>query len=360
MSNGRIHFEATLKKFELNETAFEFRNIFFEDFVEVGELDFLTIKGTSEFQGETSSELISQMKDCFEGKYGEFLPKASFVVLDQNKKIIGASVFVISKSNKIPLLTYVMTHDQHKKRGICSFLLKKSMNTLIGMGFKNSFLAVKSDNIGAIRLYKKLGYKLMSKTVKFYIFRHGQTDWNLELRSQGHTDIPLNETGREQAKELKPILENLKLDQIVSSDLSRAFETACIASEGLGFKILKFEDLRELNFGEPVGQVKDDIIKKYGLESWERCHSVKPEDMDFAYPGGESKIEHLKKIRGRLESFYNENQGERIGVATHGGALRRLVHTCVNAPSEPIDMSNCVIYCISFNGKDWIFEGSGK
>ena len=59
-----------------------------------------------------------------------------------------------------------------------------------------------------------------------YLVRHGQTDWNIEKKTQGHTDIPLNGTGKRQAEELAEKIADLKIDRIISSDLLRARETA--------------------------------------------------------------------------------------------------------------------------------------
>lgn len=52
-----------------------------------------------------------------------------------------------------------------------------------------------------------------------YLVRHGQTDWNLEKKTQGHTDILLNDNGREQALRVSNLLRNYKIDKIYSSDL---------------------------------------------------------------------------------------------------------------------------------------------
>ncbi len=61
-----------------------------------------------------------------------------------------------------------------------------------------------------------------------YIVRHGQTDWNVKGIYQGRIDIPLNETGREQARKTKKELEGIKFDKVFSSPLKRALETAQI------------------------------------------------------------------------------------------------------------------------------------
>lgn len=61
-----------------------------------------------------------------------------------------------------------------------------------------------------------------------YIVRHGQTDWNLEGRYQGRTDIDLNETGIKQAEKIRQELKSVKFDKVFSSPLKRAYKTAQI------------------------------------------------------------------------------------------------------------------------------------
>ena len=113
---------------------------------------------------------------------------------------------------------------------------------------------------------KKCGKVLNMYPVQIYIFRHGETDWNRERRFQGHTDVPLNLKGREQALELKSHLQRLNPEIILSSDLSRALETAKIASEGMSIPIHISESLREARLGAPEGMLRDEILKKYVLK----------------------------------------------------------------------------------------------
>ncbi len=81
------------------------------------------------------------------------------------------------------------------------------------------------------------------------LVRHGQTDWNLDRRLQGHTDRPLNDRGREQARALAAELASEPLDAVYSSDLVRAHETARIIAAGRGLDVTAMDDLRERNFG---------------------------------------------------------------------------------------------------------------
>ena len=86
-----------------------------------------------------------------------------------------------------------------------------------------------------------------------YLVRHGQTDWNLEKKTQGHTDISLNDNGREQALRVSDLLRNYKIDKIYSSDLLRASETAEIINKCLNLNIILDNRLREINYGDLEG-----------------------------------------------------------------------------------------------------------
>ena len=93
----------------------------------------------------------------------------------------------------------------------------------------------------------------------FFVLRHGQTDWNLQMRLQGSTDIPLNATGREQARRAAGILAAQGLTHILTSPLSRAYETAQIAGVACGLEPEVDARLIERNFGLFEGMTIDEV-----------------------------------------------------------------------------------------------------
>ena len=195
---------------------------------------------------------------------------------------------------------------------------------------------------------------------EFYIFRHGETNWNRDQRFQGHTDIPLNERGREQARELKVLIEKYSPQVILSSDLSRAQETAQIVNTDMKVPFFIDEALREGSLGDSEGMFRDDVSAKYGEDIWTRWSSKDEKDMDFGFPNGETKREHLARMIHHLENFSRSHpQYQKIAVSSHGGSLRRLIHNCFGAPEAPVNFHNCVLYQISFE-KDtsrWLYYG---
>ncbi len=90
---------------------------------------------------------------------------------------------------------------------------------------------------------------------KFFFLRHGETDWNLRGLAQGRKDIPLNETGRRQAREAAASAAALGIERIIASPLSRAAETASTVGTAIGVKPQHNPGLMECNFGEYEGAV---------------------------------------------------------------------------------------------------------
>lgn len=88
----------------------------------------------------------------------------------------------------------------------------------------------------------------------FFFLRHGETDWNKNRLAQGQTDIPLNDVGRDQASLANPLLVGHSITKLVSSPLSRAYETAKIVNRALGLTIVRHSGLMERGFGPAEGK----------------------------------------------------------------------------------------------------------
>jgi len=101
---------------------------------------------------------------------------------------------------------------------------------------------------------------------RIVLFRHGETDWNKEERWQGHSDIPLNACGREQAKLLASKLTDIDIECILSSDLMRAQETAKIVSDQIKVPVIAMPSLREVHGGLAEGLTRREIKERFGEE----------------------------------------------------------------------------------------------
>ena len=184
------------------------------------------------------------------------------------------------------------------------------------------------------------------------LFRHGETDWNAQERFQGHIDVPLNDNGRAQARALADRLKDTGIEAILSSDLSRAAETAKIVAEGLelAHPITHDPGLREAHLGEAQGLTRAEIEARFGLNLAERWRSWKATDADVSYPGGETGTVIRERVFGALERYLKSNPHHRkIGVACHGGVIRRVMQHLLPEGSEPVPIPNGVVYEIIFD-----------
>lgn len=178
-----------------------------------------------------------------------------------------------------------------------------------------------------------------------YVFRHGQTDWNKEGRIQGHLDVPLNEEGRGQAARLGPVLARLGVEAFFSSDLSRASDTARIAGESFGNRIYHTDPrLREIFLGVLQGKTRAEIERDHGVHLSNRLMSGPLGDADVAAIGSESGRQVYERALEAILEFYRRHPYSRVGIATHGGMLRRLIQYSIEKEEFPAPIPNGIVY----------------
>ena len=166
----------------------------------------------------------------------------------------------------------------------------------------------------------------------FYIVRHGQTNWNILGKTQGHGNSDLTSKGIEQATELAESIVNYPIDYIYSSDLGRAVQTAQILGDKLNIKVEETEALREMGFGEWEGLLIDEIKTNYAnvYTTWRN------EPHLAQIPGGET----LHLIKDRVDSFIqslNEKyDNKHILLVTHSVTVRVMLLAFLNSGMENI------------------------
>ncbi|WP_279020959.1 histidine phosphatase family protein [Intestinibacter bartlettii] len=156
----------------------------------------------------------------------------------------------------------------------------------------------------------------MTNTI--YIVRHGQTEWNLLGKTQGHGNSDLTPKGIEQAELLADSMTKYPIDYIYSSDLGRAYQTAEIIGNKLNIEVEKTEALREMNFGTWEGRIIKDIIE----EDPELYKMWRNEPHLAKIPQGET----LSQIKKRTDAFIKEinekYDGKHIVLVTHSLCAR--------------------------------------
>lgn len=182
----------------------------------------------------------------------------------------------------------------------------------------------------------------------FFVFRHGETDWNKEKRCQGHTNTSLNELGKSQATELALKLSSFPIEIIYSSDLMRAYETGEAVANCLKIPIWADERLREMSYGEAEGMTVPEIKLKYGDPFWQKLHSFKKEYEDIGFQNGETRRVARLRIEKLLNEIIKNTQYKYIGISTHGGALRNILHHFLPEDQEVLAIPNCVVYRMEY------------
>ena len=166
----------------------------------------------------------------------------------------------------------------------------------------------------------------------WYLVRHGETEWNLQGRIQGHTDVPLCELGRKKIQALRTRLAGLSFSAVYSSDLSRTVETAQILADNTKASVQVDSDLREFSYGEWEGLTDEEILAR-DPEAFAQRFSQR--EVDFAAPGGESALQLLRRVR----RFYRKaasmhGPDENLLVTAHGGSVRALALCLLDLPDE--------------------------
>lgn len=155
----------------------------------------------------------------------------------------------------------------------------------------------------------------------FYFVRHGETDWNVAKKIQGTTDVPLNENGLRQAKELadKLVQEAYKIDCTYTSPQSRAQVTAQTAANALGIECKVLLDLAEMDLGRWEGDNWPNIEKQYG-QGYYRWNSHR---RYMSTPGGECYNDVLRRVFRAIEQIMKQETGN-VLVVTHSAIMMAL------------------------------------
>jgi probable phosphoglycerate mutase len=169
------------------------------------------------------------------------------------------------------------------------------------------------------------------------LVRHGETDWNLERRVQGHSDRALNETGRAQARKLADALAEEPIDAVFSSDLLRAHETARIVAERRGLEVTAIPDLRERHFGTWEGLTDDEIFERF------------PGAKTGTWGDAETREEMAGRVLESLRRIAEAHPGGRVLVVSHGGPLRAVLTHCGIDGVDTI--ANCHVVRLELDGR---------
>lgn len=194
-----------------------------------------------------------------------------------------------------------------------------------------------------------------SISTRICIVRHGETDWNVEKRIQGHTDVPLNATGRAQALAMAYNASHHQFSVLYSSDLGRAMETALALGQREGLEVRSLPQLRERHYGIFQG-----ITAAEGAELYPAAyrHYI-ARDPTYDFETGESLLGFAARVWEGLDWMVRHHAGETLCAVSHGGVLDILYRQATGRPLEtPRDfvIPNCALNWFRFDAHGWHLE----
>lgn len=154
-----------------------------------------------------------------------------------------------------------------------------------------------------------------------FIVRHGQSQGNAQNLFLGHTDLDLSDLGYRQAQKTCDLLKDIEFNNVYSSSLIRAVNTAVPHAKLRKMPVIKCDELREMRAGEWENMNINDIISKYGdryVVEWRKCFG------SYTIPGGEPPKEVARRMYDKLVEIAKANTGKNVLVACHAAAIRCL------------------------------------
>jgi broad specificity phosphatase PhoE len=175
-----------------------------------------------------------------------------------------------------------------------------------------------------------------------YLIRHGETDWNLARRIQGHSDVALNEAGLRQARQVAARFRGKTIHAVYSSDLSRALQTARQIAESAGASVSALNTLRERCYGQWEGLTYEEIRERFEHQDEMTCG-----------------IETFEGMQQRAVTTLTElaagHPGEEIVVVSHGGFINCFLHYVTNGEQGTgvTRIDNTAVNVFRYTGQRW-------
>ena len=194
-----------------------------------------------------------------------------------------------------------------------------------------------------------------STGTRICVIRHGETDWNVEKRIQGHTDVPLNEVGRAQALAMAFNAAHQRFAAIYSSDLLRAVETAQVLAQREDLEVSLLPQLRERHYGLFQG-----ITAGEGAALHPAAYAYYvARDLNYDFETGESLRRFAERVADGIDWLVRHHSGQTIAAVSHSGVLDVVYRRATGRPlSTPRDFKipNCGLNWFHFDGQGWHLE----
>lgn len=184
---------------------------------------------------------------------------------------------------------------------------------------------------------------------KIYLIRHGQTDWNRAGKIQGMKDIPLNETGRAQARQMAEGMAHRPVARVFTSRLMRARETAQILADSQKIPLYLVSGLEEISYGDWEGMSMEEIRRRFPQEfaAWWK------DPVEGSPPGGESQMDVLIRSARAMEAVkanMAQDGAEAVAVVSHGATICCILSWLLkDQVPEELSVANASITTIGYD-----------
>lgn len=190
----------------------------------------------------------------------------------------------------------------------------------------------------------------------FYIFRHGQSSYNVEGKIQGHTNNSvLTDRGIDQAYATADRLKNKDVEIVISSPLRRAKQTGNIVSKVIQAPLQFDERFTEVNVGVAEGLHYTQAMEQFG-DLYKKWRSSKTFDEDIHFEEGETKRQVRQRVFSALEQ-YAQSKYKNIAISGHGITLAETLHA-LDIDKDEVD--NGEIIHLQYDNDNWRYVGSIK
>ena len=181
---------------------------------------------------------------------------------------------------------------------------------------------------------------------RIYFTRHGETEWNRQLRFQGNKNSELTEKGILAAELLSSRIEEIELDCIISSPLKRAYHTAEIVRGNKDIEIIKLDGFKEINLGDFEGMRYDEIA----LSCSETLCEIENDPFNNRYPNGENLFEFYKRVEKSFKDVIENYKNKNTLIVAHGGTIKCIESYIrnfqINKDWMGTVVKNCSLSCI--------------
>jgi len=179
------------------------------------------------------------------------------------------------------------------------------------------------------------------------LVRHGETEWNVQRRYQGQTDVPLSGVGKRQAECIAERLVDQKIDAVYASDLSRAWETAQIIVKKSGLEVSPEPRLRELKFGVLEGLTFNEAEAQYPemIAAWLKDFNNTPD-------GAETILAFNQRVASLLDDLKRKHDEQIVLLVGHGGSLSEALRVILELSREKrwyLEMENASLSEVSIS-----------